>query len=139
MPMTIKEQAALTAFRDELRKIFEPCGARVEQFELQLANRCLKWRSRTPDLPSHHVGGAFEEWTTAARVRQHRALIVIVRDEDLVNADNASQHARLFESLAMPERIMRPNIWTILQTLGIEIADPIVTVIPATGVWMSRH
>ncbi len=136
--MTIREQAALTAFRDELRKIFEPCGARVEQFELQLANHALRWRSRTPDLPSHHVGGAFEEWTTAALVRQHRAQIVIVRDPELVNPGNQHEHEQLFESLAMPDRIMRPNIWTILRTLGIEIADPIVTVIAATGVWTSR-
>ncbi len=138
MPITIKEQAALTALRDELRKIFEPYGARIEQFELQIANRALRWRSRTPDLPSHHVGGAFEEWTTTAKVRQHRALIVIVRDEQLVNAGNREQHARLFESLAIPERMLRPNIWTIVQTLGIEIADPIVTVVAAAGVWTSR-
>jgi hypothetical protein len=136
--MTMKEQAALTAFRDELRKIFEPCGARIEQFELQLAGRSLRWRSRTPDYPSHHVGGAFEEWTTTARIRHHGALIVIVRDPQLVNAGNQQAHEQLFESLQMPERIARPNIWTILQTLGIEIADPIVTVIAAAGVWTSR-
>jgi hypothetical protein len=138
MPMTIKEQAALSAFRDELRKIFEPVGARIEQFELQLGARSLRWRSRTPELPSHHVGGAFEEWTTDARARQHRAQIVIVRDAQLVNAGNQHEHEHLFESLTMPERLLRPNVWTILRTLGIEIADPIVTVIAATGVWTSR-
>jgi len=135
--MTMSEQTALTAFRDELRKIFEPLGARVENFELRISNRSLRWRSRTPDLPSHHVGGAFEDWSTTARMKQHRAVIVIVRDQNLVDAKNAAQHHELFESLKMPERIAHANIWAILQTLGIGIVDPIVTVIPATGVWMS--
>lgn len=137
--MEKRDQTALTAMRDELRKIFEPFGARVEQFDIQLKGRSLRWRSRTPDYPSHHVGGAFEEWTTTDRAERHRVAIMIVRDESLLDPRNAARHRELFETHAMPERIMQPNIWGILRAFGIALEDPVVVVFTATGVWTSRR
>ena len=90
--MDMKEQAALTALRDEMRKTFEPFGARVEQLDIQLARRSLRWRARTPDYPSHHVGGAFEEWTTTSRMQHDRIVIVVLRDTALLDPANAEEH-----------------------------------------------
>jgi hypothetical protein len=137
--MEKKDQTALTALRDEMRKIFEPCGARIEQLDIQLVRRSLRWRSKTPDYPSHHVGGAFEEWTTSDRAERHRVTVVIVRDESLLDPRNAAQHRELFESCAMPERMMQPNIWDILRAFGIALENPVVSVIAATGVWTTRR
>ena len=137
--MTMKEQAGLTALRDELRKTFEPFGASVEQFDIQLTGRSLRWRARTPDYPAHHVGGAFEEWTAVgARPRPHRVTIVVVIDEELLQPGNAEQHRELFASRWMPERFFTPNKWKILESFGIELVDPVITVLPAKGVWTSR-
>ena len=139
VPLSMKEQTALTALRDELRKIFEPCGARVEEFDVQMGGRSMRWRSRTPDYPSHHVGGGFEEWTIAARPDpQHRITVVIVRDENLLDPRNESHHSDLFESRWMPERLRQGQVSAILNALGIELHDPIITVLPVTTVWNSR-
>ena len=128
--MEKKDQAALTALRDELRKTFEPYGARVEQFDIQLSGRALRWRSRTPDYPAHHVGGAFEEWTSRDRLGAHRVTIVLLSDETVHEAGNDADHEMLFEERWTPERLLRPNVWKILQSFGIELKDPIVTVLP---------
>ena len=137
--MTMKEQAGLTALRDELRKTFELFGASVEQFDIQLTGRSLRWRARTPDYPAHHVGGAFEEWTAVgARPRPHRVTIVVVIDEELLQPGNAEQHRELFASRWMPARFFTPNKWKILESFGIELVDPTITVLPAKGVWTAR-
>ncbi len=139
MSPSMKDQAALTALRDELRKVFEPYGARVDEFDLQLAGRSLRWRSATPDYPSHHVGGAFEEWNIAQRPdQQHRITVVIVRDENLLQPANAHHHTDLFEGRWMPERMLHGKISGILQALGIELKDPIITVLPVAAIWNSR-
>jgi hypothetical protein len=139
MSLSMKEQAALTALRDEMRKVFEPCGARVEEFDVQLAGRSLRWRAKTPDYPSHHVGGAFEEWTIAQRPdKQHRISVVIARDESLLDPRNEDHHSDLFEARWMPERLLHGQVSGILQALGIELNDPIITVLPVAAIWHSR-
>jgi hypothetical protein len=140
MPVAMKEQAALTALRDEFRKIFEPFGGRVEQIDVQMSGRSLRWRSRTPDYPAHHVGGAFEDWSIAAGRpnKQHRIVIVIVRDESLLDPRNAAQHCELFEARWMPERLFQAKIPEIAQAFGIALVDPVITVLPAASIWNSR-
>src|SRR5579863_6656793 len=133
--MEIKMQAALTAMRDELRKIFEPFGTRVDQFEIQFGARCLRWRSRTPDYPSHHVGGAFEEWTTARAARRHAVNIMLRSDESILDREREHEHRELMAGRWMPPRIHQPNIWKILGSFGVVLEDPIVSVFPANGVW----
>jgi hypothetical protein len=139
MPIPMKEQTALTALRDELRKVFEPFGARVEQFEVRFAGRSLRWRSKTPDYPAHHVGGAFEEWNITARPnRQHQIVIVVVRDESLLEPRNADQHRELFEAQWIPERLSVAKIVEILKTFGVPLADPVITVLPVAAIWNSH-
>ena len=139
MPVSIKEQTALTALRDELRKVFEPCGARVEEFDIQMAGRSLRWRARTPDYPSHHVGGAFEEWSIAQRPdKQHRITVIIERDENLLDPRNEDRLSDLFEARWMPERLIKGQVSGILQALGLELEDPIITILPVAAIWNSR-
>jgi hypothetical protein len=136
--MEMKDKAALTALRDELRKVFEPYGARIDQFEIQLSDRSLRWRSWTPDYPAHHIGGAFEELRNLEKFRLHRVIIVIMSDEHLLGPDDSERYKMLFEARWMPERIFQPNIWNVIQSFGIELIHPIITVLPVKGVWNSK-
>ena len=136
--MEMKLQAALTAMRDELRKIFEPFGARVDQFEIQFGARCIRWRSRTPDYPSHHVGGAFEEWTRERAVRRHGVNIILISDESILDREREPEHLELMAGRWMPPRFYQPNIYKILDSFGIALENPIITVIAGTGVWNHR-
>lgn len=91
------------------------------------------------DYPSHHVGGAFEEWTIAQRPdKQHRITVVIARDESLLDPRNEDHHTDLFEARWMPERLLQGQVSGILQALGIELNDPIITVLPVAAIWHSR-
>lgn len=139
MPVEMKEQTAMTALRDELRKVFEPFGARVEQFDVQIGKRLLRWVSRTPHYPSHHVGGAFEEWTNSGRYnKQHRIVITIVGDDSPLDPSHATEHLGLLEGRWVPERLSCAGISELLNTLGIPLSDPVLSVLPVKAIWNSH-
>ncbi len=139
MPVEMKEQTALTALRDELRKVFEPFGARVELFELHLGRRMLRWRARTPDYPSHHVGGAMEEWVNSGRHnKQHQIVITILRDDGVLEPENAPLHAELLKGRWVPERLSVVKIVELMRVFGIDLSEPEIRVLAAGGIWSSR-
>ncbi|MGD0076640.1 MAG: hypothetical protein ABSD31_20270 [Candidatus Binataceae bacterium] len=112
----------LRGLRDELRRRFEPFGARVEGFELQTDDTLFTWIGWA--YTTEAAEGLFHEWRSKDRSRQ--LTVFIVRDDKLVTKDNKKLQRHLFDRGDVPTQITQDGIWDLLRELGLEQTNPLI-------------